>query len=151
MKQSEEYRSRHSMEVPGKSKEVPGKSTEAPDNCQELPWSRKKSLYGCHENAAWQQLTDRQLRRMAIAYQLGTSEQFVGRALRDMARRDDVVVATKFLPRTEEEIQQGIDGRRHVLNNINSSLEHLGMDYVDLYIYHIWDYKYVDAETAGTY
>jgi len=45
MKQSEEYRSRHSMEVPGKS-------TEAPDNCQELPWSRKKSLYGCHENAA---------------------------------------------------------------------------------------------------
>jgi aryl-alcohol dehydrogenase-like predicted oxidoreductase len=42
----------------------------------------------------------------AIAYQLGTSEQFVGRALRDVARRDDVVVATKFLPRTEEEIQQ---------------------------------------------
>ena len=42
----------------------------------------------------------------AIAYQLGTSEQFVGRALRDMARREDVVVATKFLPRTDEEIQQ---------------------------------------------
>ena len=75
-----------------------------------------------------------------IAYQLGTSEQFVGRALHDMARRDDVVVATKFLPRTEEEIQQGIDGRQHVLNNIDSSLQHLGMDYVDLYIYHIWDY-----------
>ena len=34
----------------------------------------------------------------AIAYQLGTSEQFVGRALKDMARREDVVVATKFLP-----------------------------------------------------
>jgi hypothetical protein len=54
------------MEVPGKSTEVPGGCTEVPDNCQELPWSRKKSLYGCHENAAWQQLTDRQLRRMAI-------------------------------------------------------------------------------------
>ncbi len=66
MKQSEEYRSRHSMEVPGKSTEVPGGCTEVPDNCQELPWSRKKSLYGCHENAAWQQLTDWQLRRMAI-------------------------------------------------------------------------------------
>ena len=77
----------------------------------------------------------------AIAYQLGTSEQFVGRALRDMARRGDVVVATKFLPRTDEEIQQGINGRQHVLNNIDSSLQHLGMDYVDLYIYHIWDYK----------
>ena len=42
----------------------------------------------------------------AIAYQLGTSEQYVGRALRDMAKRDDVVVATKFLPRADEEIQQ---------------------------------------------
>ena len=57
----------------------------------------------------------------AIAYQLGTSEQYVGRALRDMARREDVVVATKFLPRTEEEIATGIDGRQHVLNNIDSS------------------------------
>lgn len=77
----------------------------------------------------------------AIAYQLGTSEQYVGRALRDMARRDDVVLATKFLPRTDEEIAGGIDGRRHVLNSLDSSLEHLGMDYVDLYIYHIWDYR----------
>ncbi len=77
----------------------------------------------------------------AIAYQLGTSEQYVGRTLRDMAKRDDVVVATKFLPRTDEEIQQGIGGRQHVLNNIDLSLQHLGMDYVDLYIYHIWDYK----------
>jgi hypothetical protein len=49
------------MEVPGKSTEVPGGCTEVPDDCQELPWSRKKSLYDCHENAAWQQLTDRQL------------------------------------------------------------------------------------------
>jgi quinol monooxygenase YgiN len=72
---------------------------------------------------------------------LGTSEQYVGRALRDMALRDDVVVATKFLPRTEDEIQQGIGGRQHVLNNIDLSLQHLGMDYVNLYIYHIWDYK----------
>ncbi|MBQ9585523.1 MAG: aldo/keto reductase, partial [Muribaculaceae bacterium] len=77
----------------------------------------------------------------AIAYQLGTSEQYVGRALRDMAKREDVVVATKFLPRTDEEIAHGIDGRQHVLNCIDSSLQHLGMDYVDLYIYHIWDYK----------
>lgn len=77
----------------------------------------------------------------AIAYQLGTSEQFVGRALRDMALRQDVVVATKFLPRTDEEIEKGIDGRQHVRHNIDSSLQHLGMDYVDLYIYHIWDHK----------
>ena len=50
MKQSEEYRSRHSMEVPGKSTEVPGGCTEVPDDCQELPWSRKKSLYDCHDD-----------------------------------------------------------------------------------------------------
>lgn len=77
----------------------------------------------------------------AIAYQLGTSEQYVGRALRDMAKRDDVIVATKFLPRTAEEIQKGVSGQRHIEDSINASLEHLGMDYVDLYIYHIWDYK----------
>ena len=62
MKQSEKYRSRHSMEVPGKSTEVPGGCTEASDNCQEPPWSRKKALYGCHENAAWQQLQRGELR-----------------------------------------------------------------------------------------
>ena len=77
----------------------------------------------------------------AIGYQLGTSEQYVGRALRDMANRDDVVVATKFLPRTAEDIAAGISGQQHVMNSIDSSLEHLGMDHVDLYIYHIWDYK----------
>ncbi len=77
----------------------------------------------------------------AIAYQLGTSEQYVGRALRDMARRDDVVVATKFLPRTSEEIAAGVSGQQHVMNSIDISLQHLGMDHVDLYIYHIWDYK----------
>ena len=44
----------------------------------------------------------------AIAYQSGTSEQYVGRALRDFAKREDVVVATKFLPRTPAELEAGI-------------------------------------------
>ena len=77
----------------------------------------------------------------AIAYQSGTSERFLGRALRDFARREDVVVATKFLPRTDEEIAAGVSGRRHVQNMIDASLHNLGMDYVDLYIYHMWDYR----------
>ena len=47
----------------------------------------------------------------AIAYQSGTSEQYLGRALRDFARRDEVVVATKFLPRTPEEIEAGVSAR----------------------------------------
>ena len=46
----------------------------------------------------------------AIAYQSGTSEQYLGRALRDFARREDVVVATKFLPRTNEEVAAGVSG-----------------------------------------
>lgn len=76
----------------------------------------------------------------AIAYQSGTSEQYLGRALKDFAKRDEVVVATKFLPRTPEEIQQGVSAQQHIEKMINKSLENLGMDYVDLYIYHMWDY-----------
>ena len=48
----------------------------------------------------------------AIGYQSGTSEQYVGRAVRDFAKRENVVVATKFLPRTEEEIAAGITGQQ---------------------------------------
>ena len=77
----------------------------------------------------------------AIGYQNGTSEQYLGRALRDYARRHEVVVATKFLPRTQEEIKAGITGQQHIERMINKSLINLGMDYVDLYIYHMWDYE----------
>ena len=77
----------------------------------------------------------------AIAYQSGTSEQYVGRALRDFAKREDVVVATKFLPRTQDEIDAGITGQQHIGRMLNRSLENLGMDYVDLYIYHMWDWQ----------
>ncbi|HJC23590.1 MAG TPA: aldo/keto reductase [Candidatus Eisenbergiella merdavium] len=77
----------------------------------------------------------------AISYQNGTSEQYVGRALRDFTRREDVVVATKFLPRTQEEIEAGITGQRHIERMLDKSLENLGLDHVDLYIYHMWDYQ----------
>lgn len=77
----------------------------------------------------------------AVGYQSGTSEQYVGRALRDFAKRKDVVVATKFLPRTQEEIRQGITGQEHIERLIDTSLKNLGLDYVDLYIYHMWDYE----------
>ncbi len=76
----------------------------------------------------------------APVYQNGTSEQYVGRALRDFAKRDDYVVATKFTPRTQEEIDTGVSGQRHVENCLNGSLRNLGLDYVDLYICHMWDY-----------
>jgi aryl-alcohol dehydrogenase-like predicted oxidoreductase len=76
----------------------------------------------------------------AIAYQNGTSEQFLGRALRDFAKREDYVIATKFLPRSQAELDTGISGQEHIENSLNQSLSNLGMDYVDLYIYHMWDY-----------
>ena len=77
----------------------------------------------------------------AIAYQSGTSEQYLGRALRDFAARDNVVVATKFLPRTPEEISAGVTGQQHIERMLDRSLQNLGMDYVDMYIYHMWDYQ----------
>ena len=76
----------------------------------------------------------------AVGYQGGTSEEFLGRALKRLARREDVVVATKFPARTQEEIEAGVTGRQHVQNMLDLSLSHLGMDYVDLYICHMWDY-----------
>lgn len=77
----------------------------------------------------------------AIAYQSGTSEQYVGKALRDFAKREEVVIATKFLPRTQDEIENHISGQKHIENMINTSLKNLGMNYVDLYIYHMWDWQ----------
>lgn len=77
----------------------------------------------------------------AIAYQSGTSEQYLGRAIRDFAKRDDVVIATKFLPRTNAELKAGITGQQHIEKMLDTSLLNLGMDYLDLSIYHMWDYN----------
>lgn len=77
----------------------------------------------------------------AVGYQGGTSEQYLGRALRDFVPRDQVVVATKFPSRTNEELANGISGQEHVRRLLDRSLQNLGMDYVDLYICHMWDYR----------
>ena len=65
----------------------------------------------------------------------------MGLALRDFAKREDVVVATKFLPRTNEEIEAGISGQEHIRRMLDKSLQNLEMDHVDLYIYHMWDHQ----------
>lgn len=77
----------------------------------------------------------------AIGYQSGTSEQYLGRAIKDFAKREKTVIATKFLPRTNEEIEAGVTGQQHIQRMLEKSLQNLGMDYVDLYIYHMWDYN----------
>jgi 1-deoxyxylulose-5-phosphate synthase len=86
----------------------------------------------------------------AIAYQNGSSEKYVGKALRDMSKRDEVVIATKFLPRTAEQIANGITGQQAINQSLNQSLKNLGVDYVDLYIYHYWDYNTPILEVLET-
>lgn len=83
----------------------------------------------------------------ANVYSDGTSEEFVGRALKDYANRDEIVLATKvYFP-----MQQGPNGgglsRKAIMTEIDKSLKRLGTDYVDLYQIHRWDYKTPIAET----
>ena len=77
----------------------------------------------------------------AIGYQNGTSEQYLGKTIKEYADREDVVIATKFLPRTQDEIKNNITGQEHIKQMANKSLENLGLDYIDLYIYHMWDFN----------
>ncbi|WP_130617271.1 aldo/keto reductase [Dyella amyloliquefaciens] len=75
----------------------------------------------------------------ADMYSGGESERVLGRALRDFARREEVVVATKaFYPMGPGPNQRGLS-RKHLLSAIDASLTRLGMDYVDLYQIHRWD------------
>lgn len=75
----------------------------------------------------------------AMAYQEGTSEIFLGEAIKRFARCEDVVIATKFLPRSQQEIENGISAREHIEKCLTGSLERLGVDYIDLYILYAWD------------
>ncbi|GBQ22751.1 putative aldo/keto reductase [Gluconacetobacter sacchari DSM 12717] len=75
----------------------------------------------------------------ANSYSDGTSEEIVGRAIRDFARRDEVVLATKvFFPTRPGPNGSGLS-RRAILAEIDNSLRRLGTDYVDLYQIHRWD------------
>lgn len=75
----------------------------------------------------------------ADVYSLGRSEEVLGKAMRDFARREEVVIATKvFFPMGEGPNQGGLS-RVHIFNAIDASLRRLGMDYVDLYQIHRWD------------
>lgn len=75
----------------------------------------------------------------ADAYSLGVSEEVTGRAIKDFARRDEVVIATKvFFPMGDKPNRGGLS-RKHILHAIDDSLKRLGMDYVDLYQIHRYD------------
>jgi aryl-alcohol dehydrogenase (NADP+) len=75
----------------------------------------------------------------ADAYSTGVSEEILGRALKDFARRDEVVIASKvFFPMGDKPNQGGLS-RVHIMNAIDDSLRRLGTDYIDLYQIHRWD------------
>jgi aryl-alcohol dehydrogenase-like predicted oxidoreductase len=83
----------------------------------------------------------------ANAYSDGTSEEIVGRALKDFARRDEVVIATKvFFGMRQGPNAAGLS-RRAILWEIDNSLKRLGTDHVDLYQIHRWDYATPIEET----
>jgi aryl-alcohol dehydrogenase-like predicted oxidoreductase len=83
----------------------------------------------------------------ANTYSDGTSEEIVGRAVREFARRDEVVIATKvFYPMRKGPNGGGLS-RKAILAAIDDSLRRLGMDYVDLYQIHRWDYSTPIEET----
>ena len=84
----------------------------------------------------------------ADMYSLGRSEEVLGRAVKELARRDEVVIATKvFNPMGRSPTQQGLS-RKHVMEAIDASLKRLGTDYVDLYIIHRFDPETPIEETV---
>ncbi|KAA3646598.1 MAG: aldo/keto reductase [Chloroflexi bacterium] len=83
----------------------------------------------------------------ANMYSLGFSEEVTGRALRDYARREEIVLATKvYFPFNDKPNQGGLS-RAHIMQAVEDSLDRLGTDYIDLYQIHRWDYNTPIEET----
>ncbi len=83
----------------------------------------------------------------ADMYSRGVSEEILGRAIKDYARREEVVIATKvYFPMGEGPNQRGLS-RLHIMQAIDASLRRLGTDYVDLYQIHRWDAETPIEET----
>jgi len=84
----------------------------------------------------------------ANVYSLGSSEEITGRALLKLARREDLVIATKVFSRMREVPNGGGLSRKAIMTEIDNSLRRLGTDYVDLYQTHRWDYETPIEETV---
>jgi len=83
----------------------------------------------------------------ANVYARGVSEEILGRALKDFAKRDEVVLATKVRGKMHDGPNGEGLSRKAILSEIDKSLTRLGVDYVDLYIIHRWDYNTPIEET----
>jgi aryl-alcohol dehydrogenase-like predicted oxidoreductase len=87
----------------------------------------------------------------ANVYSLGVSEEILGRAVKDYAKRDEIVVATKIHGKMREGPNGSGLSRKAVMYEIDNSLKRLGMDYIDLYIMHRWDYNTPIEETLSAF
>lgn len=85
----------------------------------------------------------------ANSYAGGLSEEILGRALKDYANRDEIVLATKVNNRTFKGPNGAGLSRKAIMSEIDKSLKRLGSDYVDLYIIHRWDYSTPIEETMS--
>jgi len=83
----------------------------------------------------------------ADMYSHGLSEEILGRAVKDFARRDEVVIATKVFYLLSDKPNQGDLSRKHIMDAIDASLRRLQVDYVDLYQIHRWDNETPIEET----
>ena len=83
----------------------------------------------------------------ANVYSVGVSEEILGRALKDFAKRDEVVIATKVRGKMREGANGEGLSRKSILSEIDNSLKRLGTEYVDLYQIHRWDYETPIEET----
>ncbi|RAS77296.1 hypothetical protein A3864_12085 (plasmid) [Priestia endophytica] len=83
----------------------------------------------------------------ANVYSDGTSEEITGRLLKEYANRDEIVLATKVFYPVSEGPNSGGLSRKHIMSQIDKSLKRLGIDYVDLYYTHSWDYNTPIEET----
>lgn len=83
----------------------------------------------------------------ANSYSGGTAEEILGRALKDYANRDEIVIATKVFFPTHEGPNSGGLSRKAIMSEIDKSLKRLETDYIDLYFIHRWDYNTPIEET----
>lgn len=86
----------------------------------------------------------------ANIYSTGESERILGRALKDFARREDMVIATKaFFPMSAHPNNRGLS-RKHIIQSVEASLQRLKTDYIDLFVMHRFDEETPIEETAET-
>jgi aryl-alcohol dehydrogenase-like predicted oxidoreductase len=83
----------------------------------------------------------------ANVYSIGASEEILGRALKDFANRDEVVIATKVHGKMSDDPNGSGLSRKAILSEVDKSLKRLGTDYIDLYQIHRWDYETPIEET----